>query len=94
MSDINPAQSYPLPFPFPDGKVWAAIRGGVVMDMVYMALPKDVSFDLHRKRSRAALAKHGVVWSGAVLKGCFVPAYESGDVRHAGQCNTAREVRV
>lgn len=83
------AQSYALPCPFPPGKVWAAIRGGVVMNMVYMTLPEGLSFTLHRNRSRAALAKDGVVWTGEVVKGRFVPT-QTTDIRHTGQCNTAR----
>lgn len=88
---MKSACSYPLPLPFPPGKVWAAIRGGVVMNMVYMTVPEGVSFNLHRQRSRATLAKDGVVWTGEVCGGCFVPSAESTDIRHTGLCNTARE---
>lgn len=87
-------QSFPLPYPFPDGRVWAAIRGGVVMNMVYMdSLPDDLEFPAFRQQSRAALAKDGAVWTGAVKAGRFVPQFESRDVRHTGECNTARKVR-
>lgn len=94
MSSVQAARSYPLPYAFPPGKAWAAIRGGVVMNMIYMTQPEDddVSYGLFRQRSRAALAKEGVVWSGEVRGGYFVPDFETTDVRHTGQCNTAREV--
>lgn len=86
--------SYELPYPFPPGKVWAAIRFGTVMDMIYMTLPADcdVPFNVYRQRCRAALAKSGVVWSGQVSDGRFVPDFETTDIRHTGECNTAREV--
>lgn len=85
---------YPLPHPFPPGLVWAAIRGGVVMNMIYMAQPSgdDVPFGVFRQRSRSALAKEGIVWSGRVILGKFEPDYETMDIRHTGICNTAREV--
>lgn len=86
-------QSYALPYPFPNGAVWAAIRHGVVMDMVYMSsYDNSVSFGVFRQRSRAKLAKEGEVWSGAVSKGRFVPMFESTDVRRGGELNTAREI--
>jgi hypothetical protein len=85
--------SYALPHDFPHGRVWAAIRGGVVMNMIYMMPPDDsVSFGAFRQRSRAELAKEGVVWSGEVLNGRFVPRFESSDIRRGGNMNTAREV--
>lgn len=51
--------SYPLPLEFPSGSVWAAIRDGVVVNMIYMAQPArdTVPYGLFRQRSRAALAK-------------------------------------
>jgi hypothetical protein len=86
-------ESYALPYPFPDGAVWAAIRHGVVMNMVYMnSHDVSVSFGLFRQRSRAALAKEGEVWTGAVRGGCFVPSFDSTDVRSGGALNTARVV--
>jgi len=92
MSKAQLPQSYPLPLPFPDGQAWAAIRGGVVMNMVYMALPDSVTFAVHRQRSRGVLARDGVVWSGEVRGGRFIPRFETRDIRHTHQCNTAREV--
>jgi hypothetical protein len=75
-------QSFPLPYPFPDGRVWAAIRAGVVMNMVYMDhLPDDLEFSVFRQQSRATLAKEGEVWSGEVSGGRFVSKYESSDHR-------------
>lgn len=85
--------SYALPYPFPDGEVWAALRGGVVMNMVYMSsYDGEVSFGLFRQRSRADLAKQGEVWSGAVRAGRFVPDFDSSDVRRGGEMNTARVI--
>lgn len=86
--------SLALPYPFPNGAVWAAIKRGAVVNMVYMTQPdgEKVSYGVFRQRSRAALAKEGVVWSGRVRGGCFVPEFETTDIRHTGQCNTAREV--
>lgn len=85
-----PNLSYPLPYLFPSGKAWAAIKGGVVVNMVYMALPDGVSFSLHRQRSRGALAKQGVVWTGEVINNRFITSAETTDIRHTGGCNTAR----
>lgn len=88
-----PRPSYALPHPFPGGAVWAAIKSGEVVNMVYMSSNDDsVPYSVFRQRSRAALAKEGVVWSGRVKGGCFVPEFETTDIRHTGQCNTAREV--
>lgn len=85
--------AYALPHPFPDGAVWAAIKGGVVINMVYMSGHDDsVPFGVFRQRSRGDLAKHGEVWSGAVRAGRFVPDFESTDVRRGGELNTARVV--
>lgn len=85
--------SYALPYPFPDGPVWAAIRHGVVMNMVYMSSYDDsVPFGVFRQRSRAVLAKEGEVWSGAVRDSRFVPDFESTDVRRGGELNTARVI--
>lgn len=84
-------QSYPLPHPFPAGKAWAAVKNGVVVNMIYMQVPKDVSYSVFRQRSRATLAKDGEVWSGKVERGCFVPDFESTDIRRTGECNTARQ---
>ncbi len=81
MKVVQPAQSYPLPLPFPPGKVWAAIRDGVVVNMIYMELPAGMSYTVHRQRSRATLARNGVVWSGRVEHQCFVPSFESTDSR-------------
>lgn len=87
------AQSYALPCPFPDGAVWAAIKHGVVMNMVYMSsYDGSVSFGVFRQRSRGDLAKQGEVWSGAVRARRFVPDFESTDVRRGGSLNTAREI--
>lgn len=85
---------YPLPRPFPPGKVWAAIKSGVVVNMVYMTQPdgEKVSYGVFRQRSRAELAKRGEVWSGTVRAGRFVPNFESTDVRRGGDLNTARVV--
>lgn len=74
------ARTYALPYPFPPGKVWAAIKHRVVVNMVYMTLPTGVSFSLHRQRSRGALAKLGVVWTGEVVKGCFIARCETTDI--------------
>lgn len=86
--------SYALPYPFPAGPVWAAIRHGVVMSMVYMDDPAgaDVPFGVFRQRARAALAKEGEVWTGRVRAGRFVPDFESTDVRRGGELNTARVI--
>ena len=81
MKSLRPVQSYPLPCPFPAGPVWASIRDGVVTNMVYMKLPKGVSYTVHRQRSREALAKDGIVWSGKVVAGKFVPDFQSTDHR-------------
>lgn len=85
-------QSFPLPYPFPDGAAWAAIRGGVVMNMAYMALPEGVPFHVHRQQSRGRLANDGEVWTGEVRAGRFYPKFESGDVRRTGEPNTARRI--
>ena len=74
-------KSYPLPFPFPDGHVWVAIRDEVVMNMLYMQEPPGVTFALHRHRCRTSLAKEGEVWTGKVVAGGFVPAFQSTDRR-------------
>jgi len=67
------AQSFPLPLPFPSGKVWAAIRHGEVADMVYMdRCPPDVPFHSYRHLSRARLAKVGTVKAGEVVPGAFI----------------------
>ena len=89
---VASSESYPLPYDFPDGPAWAAIRGGVVMNMVYMALPHGVQFHVHRQRSRGMLAKDGEVWTGDVRARRFYPKFETGDVRHTGDLNTARRV--
>lgn len=91
---VTPSQpSYALPYPFPDGAVWAAIKGNVVMNMVYMTSHDDsVPFGVFRQRSRGDLAKQGEVWTGAVRAGRFVPDFESTDVRRGGELNTARVV--
>jgi hypothetical protein len=92
---LQPLQTFALPYPFPPGRVWVAIKGGVVMNMVYMThQPVDMSFQNFRQRSRADLAREGAVWTGEVKEGRFVPQFESRDVRHTGEMNTAREVRV
>lgn len=93
-------QSYELPYPFPPGKAWAAIRFGTVMNMIYMTQPHGdtVPYGLFRQRARAVLAMQGVVWSGTVsvstkdgrVQSCFMPDFESTDIRHTGECNTAR----
>jgi hypothetical protein len=95
MKPVQSVQSYALPYRFPDGSVWAAIRNGVVMNMVYMdRRPADLEFQAFRQQSRAALAREGVVWAGKVLGGKFVPAYETSDVRHKANCNTARKAHT
>lgn len=86
MKPLHQPQSFPLPFPFPDGKVWAAIRAGVVMNMVYMDhVPDDLEFHSYRQLSRAALAKEGEVWTGEVRGGRFVPKFETRDSRHVAE---------
>jgi hypothetical protein len=97
---MQSVQFYELPYPFPPGKAWAAIRFGTVMNMVYMTQqPGDlVPYGLFRHRARAALAMQGVVWSGTVsvstgdgrAQSRFMPDFESTDIRHTGECNTAR----
>ena len=83
MKQLKQPQCYPLPYSFPDGRAWAAIRDGVVMNMVYMDhLPDDLEFSAYRQQSRAALAKEGVVWTGEVKAGRFVPQFETRDSRH------------
>lgn len=86
--------SYALPYPFPCGAAWAAIKSGAVVNMVYMTQPdgEKVSYGVFRQRSRAELAKQGEVWSGAVRAGRFVPDFESTDVRRGGDMNTARVI--
>lgn len=85
--------SYALPYPFPDGAVWAAIRRGVVMNLVYMSSNDgSVSFGVFRQRVRRDLARQGEVWSGVVNAGRFFPSFESTDVRRGGNLNTARVV--
>lgn len=70
-------QSFPLPLPFPDGKVWAAIRQGRVVDMVYMdRFPSDMPFHSFRQISRARLAKAGSVMTGEIVSREFVPRCE------------------
>lgn len=78
--------SYPLPYPFPDGAVWVAMRDGVVMNMEYMKLPDDFggSFDAFRQVTRARLSREGAVWSGRVCGGRFWPRFESSDYRNEG----------
>lgn len=67
------AQSFPLPFPFPDGKAWAAIKHGDVVDMVYMdRFPSGMPFHSFRQVSRARLAKVGSVMTGEVVCRAFV----------------------
>lgn len=91
MLNLKPLASYALPFPFPDGCVWAAIRHGIVQDMVYMRqADESVPYGVFRQQARRQLAKQGVVWSGEVLSGRFVPRFESTDVRHTGALNSAR----
>lgn len=85
--------SYALPYPFPDGGVWAAIRHGVVTNMAYMTPPDGVHFGTFRQRERGRLARDGEVWSGEVKGGRFWPSFASSDVRRGGNMNTAREVR-
>lgn len=68
-------ESYPLPpqYPFPPGLVWAAIKGGQVVNMAYMKAPEGISYGLYRQQMRGALAKDGVVMSGEVRNNCFIP---------------------
>jgi hypothetical protein len=73
--------SFPLPYDFPEGKAWAAIRQGVVMNMIYMQVPDGISFPVHRNRSRASLAKDGEVWTGSIIRNRFFPAFSSTDIR-------------
>ncbi len=86
--------SLALPYLFPDGAVWAALRYGAVVNMVYMTQPdgEKVSYGVFRQRARAELAKQGEVWSGAVRAGRFVPSFDSTDVRRGGDMNTARVI--
>lgn len=83
MRPLQAALSYPLPHPFPPGNVWAAIKDGVVVNMIYMRQDKydEVPYTVFRQRSRASLAKQGVVWSGKVSGRCFVPDFKSTDHR-------------
>lgn len=81
---------YPLPYEFPDGRVWAAIRRGEVVNMAYMTPPNGMHFGTFRQRERGRLALDGVVWSGEVKGGKFWPSFESTDVRRGGDLNTAR----
>jgi len=84
-SRLTATTSYDLGYPFPDGKVWAAIRDRAVVNMIYMRHEdKAISFNVFRERSRAALSREGAVWSGAIKDGRFVPEFESTDRRHAG----------
>lgn len=90
-------QYYDLPYPFPDGRVWAAIRSGEVVNMAYMTPPEGEHYGAFRKRERGRLARDGVVWSGSVEnsggKCRFVPSFDSSDIRLGGEMNTAREAR-
>lgn len=83
MGKLRQPDSYQLPYAFPDGRAWAAIRDGIVMNMIYMKLPEGFgdSFDAFRQQSRAALAREGAVWAGEVKGGRFAPKYESSDHR-------------
>lgn len=63
---------FPLYFQFPQGKAWAAIRCGCVVDMAYMDVPECVPFHVHRQRSRARLAAQGKVVTGEVVGREFV----------------------
>ena len=74
-------QSFPLPYSFPEGKAWAAIRQGVVMNMIYMEVPVGMTFTTHRNLSRAKLATEGEVWTGTVIRNRFFPSFESSDRR-------------
>ncbi len=86
-----PVGGYALPHPFPDGRVWAAIKDGQVVNMAYMDRgPAGLPFHVYRQRTRATLAKDGVVWTGRVRAGKFIPDFETNDIRHAGEMNTAR----
>jgi hypothetical protein len=68
--------SYALPYPFPDGPVWAAVKHGVVMNMVYMNECADIAnFSAFRYCSRGELAKQGKVLTGQVSGGHFVPRF-------------------
>lgn len=90
---MTPSSSYALPYPFPEGAAWAALKGGVVMNMVYMSgYDESVPFGVFRQRSRGDLAKLGEVWTGAVRAGRFVPDFDSTDVRRGGEMNTARVI--
>lgn len=84
--------SYALPYPFPCGRVWAAIRNGVVVNMAYMTPPEGMHFGTFRQRERGRLARDGEVWSGEVRDGRFWPSFASRDVRRGGDLNTARRV--
>lgn len=84
----QPVQSFPLPYLFPPGRAWAAIKNGVVVNMIFMAQQKKdvVPYTVFRQRSRARLAKDGVVWSGEVVtvswnQSVFLPKFESTDSR-------------
>ena len=73
------AVRYPLPHPFPNGRVWAAVKYGKLVNMVYMvymAVPDGIHFNDHRQKSRAALADLGKVLTGEVRDGFFVPRVE------------------
>lgn len=80
----KPLASIPLEvaLPFPDGKVWAAVHSGKVVDMVYMKpVPVGVPFERFRDRSRANLSRRGAVWTGEMRNGQFCPKFASTDRR-------------
>lgn len=75
---MSDSREYPLPLPFPDGRVWAAIRDGAVLDMAYMAVPEGVLFHVYRQQARGRLARQGRVVTGEVIGGRFVARAEHG----------------
>lgn len=65
MSESNPVK--------PDseishGKHWAAIRDSHVIGIISMRVPKDVDFDLYRKKATDCLELLGQVRSGEVVE--------------------------
>lgn len=81
---MNKQKAIPLgmSLPFPDGRVWAAVRSGKVVSMVYMhPVPVGVTFEVFRDRSRSDLSRHGAVWTGEVRFGEFFPKFASTDRR-------------
>lgn len=71
------AESYSLPLPFPNGRAWAAIRDGAVVNMAYMEVPPGELFHKYRQRTRGELARQGRVVTGEVVNGVFLARDEA-----------------